>query len=176
MNTVVQYREKLNLTQEELATKAGLSTRTIQRIEKGNVPKGHTLKVLAAALNVAPEVLKEHQIQPEKTTINYQMAKLINLSSLPFVILPLANIIVPLLIMWHKKQFNPITKQIVSLQILWSILTLILGFIVVVFIKNTPILLFLTGAVLVNLFIILKNTAALDKKQDLAIQLNFNII
>uniref|UniRef100_UPI0030098B92 helix-turn-helix domain-containing protein n=1 Tax=Gaetbulibacter jejuensis TaxID=584607 RepID=UPI0030098B92 len=39
-------RDKKHLTQEELAKQSGLSIRTIQRIEAGQEPKGHTAKVL----------------------------------------------------------------------------------------------------------------------------------
>ena len=44
---VQQLREERNLTQTELAKKSGLSLRTIQRIEAGNIPKGFTLNALA---------------------------------------------------------------------------------------------------------------------------------
>ena len=48
MKSIVQHlREEKNITQTELAEKSGLSLRTIQRIEAGNVPKGYTLKALA---------------------------------------------------------------------------------------------------------------------------------
>ena len=47
---VQHLREEKNLTQTELAEKSGLSLRTIQRIEAGNVPKGYTLKALAIFL------------------------------------------------------------------------------------------------------------------------------
>mgnify|MGYP003598873837 CR=1 FL=1 len=43
----------MNLTQEELAEKSGISVRTIQRIESGTKPKGYTLKALAAALGIS---------------------------------------------------------------------------------------------------------------------------
>ena len=41
-----------NLTQEELSEKSKISVRTIQRIEAGTEPKGHTLRALARALDV----------------------------------------------------------------------------------------------------------------------------
>jgi transcriptional regulator with XRE-family HTH domain len=44
---IQQLREQNNLTQSELAEQTGLSLRTIQRIEAGNIPKGSTLQVLA---------------------------------------------------------------------------------------------------------------------------------
>ena len=42
MSKLTKYREKLNLTQNELADKSGVSVRTIQRIEAGSKPKGHS--------------------------------------------------------------------------------------------------------------------------------------
>ena len=82
LNKLLKYREKQNLTQEELAEKAGVSTRTIQRIEKGTEPKGHTLKVLAKSLGILENDLKENNLESKTETINYQLAKYINLSSI----------------------------------------------------------------------------------------------
>ena len=106
MSKLVEYREKLNLTQEELSEKAELSVRTIQRIEAGAEPKGHTLKVLAKALNITENTLLG--IEEIIDGINYKLLKLINTSSLLFVILPPMNIIMPLIIMIFKKQSNQI--------------------------------------------------------------------
>jgi len=46
MSKLKQLREQKNMTQEELSEKSGISVRTIQRIESGTNPKGHTLKYL----------------------------------------------------------------------------------------------------------------------------------
>lgn len=174
MNKLLKYRERLNLTQEELAEKAGISARTIQRIEKGTAPKGHTLKVLANALGVNENDLKEGLFEPE--TINYQLVKYINLSSLPLVMIPLASIVLPLLIILTKKQFNHLTKQIISLQILWFVLSAIIFFLIALFTKNGSIILFLTSTILFNIFVILRNAVELDKNKNLYIKLNFSII
>ena len=123
MSTLTAYREKLNLTQDELSEKSGLSVRTIQRIEAGSKPKGHSLNVLSKALNVCREQLTEEVNAP---SLNYKLIKLINISSLPFVVIPLANIALPLMIMYGKKEVNSITKQIISVQILWTIISAVL--------------------------------------------------
>lgn len=178
MSKLTKYREKLNLTQEELAGKSGISVRTIQRIEAGAKPKGHSLNVLAQALNVSKEQLTEESNGP---SFNKKLIKLINLSSLPFVIIPLANIIIPLLIIYYKKEFNSLTKQIVSVQIFWTILTTIL-FLLSPFInrmfssENKLTLIVIIVSILVNIFIILRNTIALDKKNKLHIKLNFSFL
>jgi len=178
MSRLIKYREKLNLTQDELGEKAGISVRTIQRIEAGTKPKGHTLKVLSKALGISEEQLIGEQIEQP---YNYQLIKLINLSSLPFIIVPLGSIVVPLLIMYSKKEINSITKQIVSIQILWTIFSgvFFLGsaFVRRVFSpENNLTLIVLIVCILINLCIILFNTISIDKHNRLFISLNFSLI
>lgn len=49
---IVELRKKLSMTQEELAEQTGISSRTIQRIEQGDVtPRLATLKLLSEALD-----------------------------------------------------------------------------------------------------------------------------
>lgn len=179
MSILKKNREKLNLTQEELSDKSGISVRTIQRIESGNEPKGQTLKILAKTLGV-----KENELlEKEETNIEFNstLLKIINLSSLPFTVIPPANIVIPLVIMFTKKQFNPMAKQIVSIQILWLIIAGII-FMLSSFMKNwfslgnKFILIVMILLVLSNMFIILKNTAEIDKKGKLFFRLNFSLI
>ncbi len=179
MSKLKKNREKLNLTQEELSDKSGISIRTIQRIESGNEPKGQTLKILAKTFGIKEnELLEKEEAQIE---INSTLIKIINLSSLPFTIIPPANIIIPLVIMFAKKQFNPLAKQIVSIQILWLIFGVII-FMLSSFMKNwfslgsNFILVVMILLVLSNVFIILINTAEIDKKGKLFFRLNFSII
>lgn len=179
MSKLKKNREKLNLTQEELSNKSGISIRTIQRIESGNEPKGQTLKILAKTLGIKEnELLEKEEAQIE---IKSTLIKIINLSSLPFTIIPPANIIIPLVIMFAKKQFNPLAKQIVSIQILWLIFAVII-FMLSSFMKNwfslgnkfsLVVMIFL---VLSNIFIILRNAAEIDKKGELFFRLNFSLI
>ncbi|MDC1162174.1 helix-turn-helix transcriptional regulator [Tenacibaculum sp.] len=183
MNKLLKYREKLNLTQEELAIKAGISARTIQRIEKGIEPKGHTLKVLAKALGVSEDDLKEAKLElvPETVPMNYQLIKYINLSSILCVIFPPINILLPLFIMKYTKQVNEITKQIVSVQILYTIISLCCIFLSPFIYKwfglsRQLVLISMITAILVNLFIIIRNTIELDKNKKLCIRLNFSFI
>ncbi|WP_339881294.1 helix-turn-helix transcriptional regulator [uncultured Algoriphagus sp.] len=179
MSKLKKNREKLNLTQEELSDKSGISIRTIQRIESGNEPKGQTLKILAKTLGIKEnELLEKEEAQIE---IKSTLIKIINLTSLPFTIIPPANIIIPLVIMFAKKQFNPLAKQIVSIQILWLIFAVII-FMLSSFMKNwfslgnkfsLVVMIFL---VLSNIFIILRNAAEIDKKGELFFRLNFSLI
>lgn len=179
MSRLKKIREDLNITQDELAKKSGVSVRTIQRIEAGTEPKGYTLKSLAKALEInEDEFLKKSKVQGE---INITLLKLINFSSLPFAILPPLNILLPLLIMLAKKEFNPITRQVVSMQILYTI-TSIVVFMLSAFIKNWFSmsnkfnLIVMVLLVLINIYLIIRNAFEIDKNGKLYFQLKFSII
>jgi len=178
MSKLLFFREQQLLTQDELAEKSGISVRTIQRIESGAKLKGHTLKAIALALDINPSELTISST--EGCQPNYPLIKLINLSSLLFII-PLANILVPLLIMHLKKENNAITKQLISVQIMWSIVSLTTFFITPFIQKwfslnRQLILVVLMAIILSNIFIIIRNTLELDKNQRLRIKLNFSFI
>lgn len=191
MSKLKQIREQKNLTQEELSEKSGISVRTIQRIEAGTLPKGHTLKTLSKILEIPETELQNNEteniieIPEEKPTenaepenkIDYQKIKLINLSSVLFVVLPPLNILVPLILSYTLKQKNHLTKQIVSLQILWTILAPIV-FMVGIFLKlgRSFTIVLLTLIVLSNIFLILRNLAEIDRNKKLRYKLNFNMI
>jgi len=179
MSKLKKHREKHNLTQEELSDKSSISVRTIQRIESGSEPKGQTLRILAKTLGIKEDELLE-KVEAQ-TEINSTLLKVINLSSLPFTVFPPANIIIPLIIMFAAKQLNPLAKQIISIQILWLIIAGII-FMLSAFMKNwfslgnkftMVVMIFLA---LSNVFIILRNTAEIDKKGKLFFRLNFSII
>ncbi|MFA9189360.1 helix-turn-helix domain-containing protein [Flavobacterium sp. FBOR7N2.3] len=55
---VKELRKRKALSQDELAKSAGLSLRTVQRVENGEtIPTGETLKRIAAVLEVVPDEL-----------------------------------------------------------------------------------------------------------------------
>jgi len=179
LNKLLKYREKLNLTQQQLSEKANISVRTIQRIEAGQELKGHTLNALSEALEIPKEKLLKDNIEQKEN--NILLIKLINLSSLLLLIVPLGSIVLPLIIMYWKKEVNTITKQIVSIQILWTILFPLIV-LIVIFLRNiiqysnqaVPLTMLLL--ILANVYIILRNTAAIHKNKNLHIKLNFSII
>ena len=190
MSELKKIREERNLTQEELAEKSGLSVRTIQRIEAGTEPKGNTLKTLASSLDVTEKDLlvpdlpiKEIKVEePISTTdkeeiFNSTLIKIINLSSLPFAWLPIANFLPPLLIMIITKEKSSIVKQIISLQIFLAVISPII-FLIVAFLKlgSVSVMVTMVGLTLANVFIILRNAYEIDKKEKLRYHLNFNII
>jgi len=170
-------REQKHLTQEELASESGISIRTIQRIESGQEPKGHTLKALAKALDLDLTTLNKKATENR----NYSLIKIINLSSAFVFSIPLLNVILPLTIMYFGKQFNSTTKQILSLQILWTIVSSLI-FLLASFLKNAlslshrfPLWVLLVF-IIINIIMILKNAASLDKNKKLFFKLSFNII
>lgn len=198
MSKLKAVREQKNLTQEELSEKSKISVRTIQRIESGTEPKGHTLKALAQALEIHESLLQETKTAPEadivpqetqleseteiqnrkeEPGINYSKIKLINLSSLLFVVLPPLNILVPLLLMFILKQRNTLARQIISVQMIWTVMAPIV-FMLGIFLKPgrqfTLILMILV--VLTNVFIILRNAASIDRNKKLYFKLNFSMI
>ncbi|MEJ5106336.1 helix-turn-helix domain-containing protein [Chryseobacterium sp. MYb328] len=196
MSKLKATREQKNLTQEELSEKSKISVRTIQRIEAGTEPKGHTLRALAQALEIeetslqetfvipetkpsdeitletAPEVKEE--LQPE---INYSLVKIINLSSLLFTLLPPLNILVPLLLMFTMKQRNNLVRQIISVQIIWTVMAPVV-FMLGIFLKlgRQFTLVLMIVIVLSNIFIILRNAMEIDQNKKMYFRLNFNMI
>ena len=108
---------------------------------------------------------------------NSTLIKIINLSSLPFAWFPIANFLLPLLIMIFTKEKSPIVKQIISLQIFLAIISPVI-FLIVAFLKlgSASVMITLVGLTLINVFLILRNAYEIDKKQKLCYRLNFNII
>ena len=172
-------RERRHLTQEELAEQSGLSVRTIQRIEAGQEPKGHTAKVLAQTLGTDLNSISGQKFPEEN--INYALVKRINLSSAFVCFIPLLNIVLPLILISLYKQNDHLTKGIISLQILWSIVS-ILAVVVAGFLKLTFDLHHQTGLwvaiffIIVNLIMILVNSANIDKNKTLYFKLSFSFI
>lgn len=119
---VRQHRLKQGMSQEELADKAKLSLRTIQRIENGeNAPRGDTLKRLATALGVSPEELIDWQVNADDNLLT-----IFNLSQLGFLAFPLLGVIIPLTLWILKKEkikyVDSVGRSILNFQITWNLL------------------------------------------------------
>lgn len=180
MNKLLALREQLNLTQEELSKKSGVSVRTIQRIESGTTPKGYTLKALSNALEIKEVELLENKIA-EDDNDQHQWAKIINLSSLLFTIVPPLNILIPALILFIKKQNNLLTRKIISIQILWTIIAALLFIVILILtdwlgIQTQFKLLIPIVWILLNIVIILRNAVALSKNKNPQIFPNISIL
>ncbi|WP_336958863.1 helix-turn-helix domain-containing protein [Chryseobacterium contaminans] len=194
MSKLKTAREQKNLTQEELSEKSRISVRTIQRIEAGTEPKGHTLRALAKALEIEEASLRDiiiiseaddeviHEAIPEvkeeeQPEINYYLIKIINLSSLLFTLLPPLNIFVPLLLMFTMKQRNSLVREIISVQMIWTVMAPIV-FMLGIFLKlgRQFTLVLMIVIVLSNIFIILRNAAEIDRNKKLYFRLKFSMI
>ena len=121
-------RNSKGYSQEELSEKAGLSLRTIQRIENGETePRGDSLKRIAVAFEVSSDEILDWAVQEDKGFLAS-----LNLSALSFILFPLLGILVPL-IMWISKKdkiknVNNIAKDILNFQITWT-MVLFIGYI-----------------------------------------------
>ena len=178
MSTLLSFRQNLNLTQEELSEKSGVSIRTIQRIEAGVTPKGYTLKALAKALDVSESSLLG---EDEITYTNNKWLKIINLSSLPFIILPPLNFLIPLLIMFLKKEYNPVTRIILSIQLVWMLFAIVLFLIILILndwfaVPSKFTMLIAMVWVLINSIVILRNAIEINKNKFPSIRPNISIL
>ncbi|MBD2705577.1 helix-turn-helix domain-containing protein [Spirosoma sp. BT702] len=140
------YRRGRNLSQEELADLSGLSIRTIQRLEKGeSVGSAYTLRTLARALQLTPEDLIAPQSPPctatHPATVDYLLR--LNWSALAGIILPLANIILPAIFLWHHRHDQLVKqrgRQILSFQIIWTLTTLLMMLVIPLLLAGLSIL------------------------------------
>jgi transcriptional regulator with XRE-family HTH domain len=130
---IVALRKERGFSQEVLAERSGVSLRTIQRVERGEtVPRGHTLLALATALDVslenfqtAPEPPQQPGSSPAAMRTDPQFLQLLNLSALSFLVLPLLNIIVPVLL-WRARKADTqdvaeVGRRVIGFQVLWQV-------------------------------------------------------
>lgn len=95
---IKELRTQKGLTQEELAAKTELSTRTIQRIENGEVdPRSYTLQMIANALEVDFSLFLEDESLEKENENDKLILGLIHLSAL-FLLF------VPSILIWHYKK------------------------------------------------------------------------
>lgn len=179
MKTIVQQlREEKNLTQTQLAEKSGLSLRTIQRIEAGNIPKGFTLNTLAKTLEIDSE-----KLIPTKQTRQLERVKLINLSTLAGLVFPFGSIIFPLIltINTRDKINKELGRSILSVQIVLTVL-LSLSLIISPFIQkglsiSFPLFLIpLLTIISIKVFVFIINGISLNKNNDLYKYLKINYL
>lgn len=176
--SVQQLREEKNLTQTELAEKSGLSLRTIQRIEAGNIPKGFTLKALANFFEIEPS-----RLIPSQEIIKTNRAKLINFSSLFGLVIPFGGVIFPLILTYKTKdpKNKELGKSLVSVQIILSAI-LSLALILSPFVQKAlslhfPLFLIpLTLFISIKVLIVIVNGISLNQQNDLHKNLKINYL
>jgi len=121
---VVELRQQKGFTQEQLAEKCEVSTRTIQRIESGEVdPRTYTLHCLSQAL--------EFDFEVQNTGNENTWLTILHLSSV------LCMLIIPLLLWsWKKNQSYKIDnqgRQVLNFQITMTLLLFAAAFLLVAF-------------------------------------------
>ncbi|WP_228122705.1 helix-turn-helix domain-containing protein [Oceanihabitans sp. IOP_32] len=144
-----EVRKQGGLSQEALAELAQVNLRTIQRIENNeNEPRGKTLSLICEALNVNAEDI----LHPEKQT-NKNDLIIFQLSVLVFLVIPLGNIIIPMLLWVSKrdsiKGLNAMGKNVLNFQILWSILSFLAMVMLVFKLEYFKIMVFVIGTLYV---------------------------
>lgn len=122
---IVQLRKSKGYTQEELAERAKVNLRTIQRIENDeNKPSGNTLKLICEALDTLPTKLIDYGKKED-----LKLLVLMHLSVITYLVIPIGNILIPL-IFWISKKDKIIHldekgTRLLNFQIIWTILTTI---------------------------------------------------
>ncbi len=122
-NKIKELRKSKGLSQEELAENAKINVRTIQRIENNeNEAKGKTLNLICLVLDVDVESLMDFNKREDLSVLS-----LLHLSVLLFLVLPLGNIILPLILWVINKNKIKYVKEtgenILNFQIIWTIVT-----------------------------------------------------
>ncbi|WP_452224689.1 DUF4870 domain-containing protein [Lacinutrix chionoecetis] len=122
-NKIKDIRKRKGYSQEELAEYSKVNLRTIQRIENNkSEPRGTTLNLICTALDITTEDIFDYGKQDN---VNYLV--LFHLSVLSFIIIPLGNIILPLILFFSKKDkingLNSLGANVLNYQIVWTVLT-----------------------------------------------------
>jgi len=130
-----ELRIKKGITQEDLASCTKLTTRTIQRIENGDVdPRAYTLKMIANALDVDIRLFTEVDSEEKEEAIRENKRNwlvLLHLSGLFLLVFPTA-------IIWNKQKdkIEGIThhyRDIINFQLGNLVLLIIPGLISLLF-------------------------------------------
>lgn len=173
-SNVSNSRKKMGLSQEALAEKANVSLSTIQRIEKGSVkPRAFTLKILAETLDLKVDDLLKEFVATEIDSSELRALKQVNRGTIFLAFIPFVNMVLPMLIWRLNRQINSRNEsagKIVSFQLLWSIVVLVLASLSI-FLSNlitgqageghyASVIVFLL-AVLFNIYIIAKTATKL---------------
>ncbi|WP_240032218.1 helix-turn-helix domain-containing protein [Psychroflexus aestuariivivens] len=120
-----EARTRKGFSQEDLAERSQVNLRTIQRIENNqNEPRGKTLNLLCHVLEINTEDLLDYGKHEDRQFIVF-----FHLSVLTFLVIPLGNIILPLILWLTKKDkiidLKNVGAALLNFQINWSILSFI---------------------------------------------------
>lgn len=120
-SNVVAARKKSGFTQQELADKANITVRTLQRIETGRVtPRVFTVKAIATALNMEFEELQDQDA-------SLHQLKTVQLSCFSYLVIPYVHFLIPVYVLKRHPDINKESKlkarKMIQQQILWLIST-----------------------------------------------------
>jgi transcriptional regulator with XRE-family HTH domain len=115
-------RKSKGFSQEKLSEDAQINLRTLQRIEKGETnPHGDTLLRLANALDIPLENLIDYGLEENTAYI-----RIMHFSALIFLVFPMGNIVLPLILWLIKKDkiknLSYFAKRLMNFQICWTII------------------------------------------------------
>jgi transcriptional regulator with XRE-family HTH domain len=150
---VVSARKSKGLTQEQLAERASVTVRTIQRIESDeSIPRDYTLKAIAAALGMPLEdfisvrsclnkvctaYLSVQEEKPAEPTENRHFLQLLNLSAFSYLVVPFIHFLIPIFLLKKKKDKDDVLQttgqRIIRQQIYWTVSTHFLMFLTLVY-------------------------------------------
>ena len=186
MSVLKSIREEKGYTQSDLATKTGLSLRTIQRLEGSNkVPKGYSLTVLAEEFEMDPSALQDRfKVVKQSRESEITTIKIINLSILSFLGIPFGNLIIPFIV-WRfnrDSQFvDNIGRRIVNFQILFSLVIclvlIITPFTISKLFPSVPlVLIFFLIAYLFNIVVVIRTAIRIQREDFEFLKLSFRLI
>jgi len=118
---IIQARKNKGISQEQLADNSKINLRTLQRIEKGQTtPHGETLKRISEALGIPLVDLVNCGFIED-----YGYIKVMHFVTLIFILIPLGNILLPLIFWLVKKDqirdLSFFANKLLNFQITWSI-------------------------------------------------------
>lgn len=180
---VVSARKSKGLTQEQLAERATITVRTVQRIENDeSIPRDYTLKAIAGALNMpfeefipvrsctrsCHEAILVQDTEPAERSESSHFLQLLNLSAFSYLVVPFVHFLIPIFLLKKKKQkddsLQTTGERIIRQQIYWTVsthllmlLTLIYNLVLANWIGNSYILSYVwifAGMYILNAFII----------------------
>ena len=109
---LLRHRKQKGLTQEQLSENSGVTIRTIQRIENAKVvPHQQTLSLLAGSLEIEVQELSyagpDDETGPGDTSVRKWLL-LFHLLPLVGVLIPFANLVLPLILWAYKRDEHPL--------------------------------------------------------------------
>ncbi|MFH6770654.1 helix-turn-helix domain-containing protein [Gaetbulibacter aestuarii] len=186
MSVLKSIREKEGYTQTDLATKTGLSLRTIQRLENTNkIPKGYTLNALAEEFHMEPSALQAQYLHTKRSRDSeISTIKMINLSAFSFLGIPFGNLILPIIIWRNNRdsQFvDEVGRRIVNFQILFtlilSLLLILMPFTVSKLFPGIPLVLITAlMAYLFNIVVIIRTAVKIQHQDFDFLNVSFRLI